>query len=77
MDKCIKFYYVPNNPINDDARRSLSLLVGLDIRETICPPSTVDFYHMPFIVEESGERHFGIEGIKRFVSKRLNGEKNG
>lgn len=74
MSGYIVIYGVPDDPQNELARQAIQRLTGIRLNEVVCPPSVRDLYRVPFISDESGGRHFGVEGIESFVSKRLDAQ---
>lgn len=74
MNEGIVIYGVPHDPNNDRAHQAIRKLTGVSISVVACPPSVRDLYRVPFITDEKGTRHFGIEGIERFVSRRLDAQ---
>ena len=74
MNGGIVIYGVPDDPNNDRVRGRLRELRGVSVSEVVCPPSVRELYRMPFIRDENGGRHFGVEGIEGFVRRRLEAE---
>lgn len=71
MNGGIVIYGVPDDPNNDRAHQAISKLMGVSVHMVACPPSVRELYRVPFITDEKGGRHFGVEVIERFVDKRL------
>ena len=74
MSDGIVIYGVPNDDNNDRVRRTVVRLTGVNVSIVFCPPSVRDLYRMPFIEDEGGGRHFGVDGIDQYVTRRLAGQ---
>lgn len=70
MNEGIVIYGVPDDPNNDRANQAINKLTSVSVDWVICPRSVSDLYRVPFLTDEKGGRHFGVEEIERFVSKR-------
>lgn len=68
----IVVYLIPDDPNNDRVQKELGKLSDVKISEIICPPGVRDLYRMPFITDGKGGRHFGVEGVDRFVRNKIN-----
>ncbi len=71
MNGSIVIYGVPDDPNNDRAHQAIQRLTGVSVNVVVCPPSVRELYRVPFITDERGGRHFGVQGIERFVSEQL------
>ena len=71
MSEGIVIYAVPDDVNNDHVQRRVGMLPGVSVHTVMCPPSVRDLYRVPFLTDEDGGRHFGVEGIERFVARRL------
>ena len=70
MEKSIKLFGIPNDQYTNKARDEINQL-GVVVEEFYCPPSTQEWYQLPFIKDECGKKHYGIQSIKHFVGQRL------
>jgi hypothetical protein len=71
MNEGIVIYCVPDDSNNESVFQRVRELPGVEIRIVVCPPSVRDLYRVPFVADERGARHFGIDGIEGFVNRRL------
>ena len=71
MKSSIVIYGVPNDANNERVTVRVRQLQNVQVRIVVCPPSTRELYRVPFLEDEQGARHFGVEGIERFVDERL------
>lgn len=69
----VTIYGSPNT--ENETREAGNLLLDLGevtIQYMIVPESVKELYRLPFVViEESGERFFGLDSIKSFVERRI------
>jgi len=70
MDSTITFFFVADEETSSQARNEIQKLRNVRVVEMHCPPSIREFYRVPFLRDESGSRHFGLEGIRHFVLSR-------
>lgn len=68
-------YGVPNDPNNEKVCDRVKSIPGVRVKVVECPPSVRDLYRMPIVQDEAGGRHFGLEGVERFVTERLQVER--
>lgn len=71
MNEGIVIYCVPDDSNNESVFQRVRELPGVEIRIVVCPPSVRELYRVPFVTDERGARHFGIDGIEGFVHGRL------
>ena len=71
MNGGIVIYGVPNDANNHVVQEKIRALRGVSVSVVVCPPSVCELYRVPFVQDEDGGRHFGMEGIERFVTRRL------
>ncbi|HBB65458.1 MAG TPA: hypothetical protein DCZ84_02385 [Candidatus Vogelbacteria bacterium] len=63
---------IPDDQENTEiAQELLAKLKGVDVNVHILPPGVKERVPTPFVRDETGYKHFGIEGINHFVQKRL------
>lgn len=65
----VTIFQVPLHDDNDDAHESLRSL-GEPFQTVVCPQSVTDLYRMPFVSDPETGRHFGLDGIRRFVETK-------
>ena len=54
-----------------EAIRLLEELPGIELEVAYCPESVREWFQCPFLRCEDGQTHFGLDGIKFFISEYL------
>jgi len=62
----------PDDQDTKIAQESLAKLKGVvDVQVYVCPPGVCERTIVPFVKDENGRKHSGIDGINAFVKQRL------
>ena len=63
---------VPEDENTEIAQQLLAQLEGVEVKVKICPPGVRERIPVPFVRDETGYKHFGVDEIEAFVNRRLN-----